>query len=82
VRRLIDLGRTLPGAMADLEGFADLIWKRIGAQGREQVRHAWELMAKLDPELQPKVYACFLWATWIRGKGGMPNGRPDFWDRV
>jgi hypothetical protein len=68
--------------MADLEGFADLIWKRIGAEGREQVGRSWKLMGELDPELQPKVYACFLWVTWLRGKGGLPTGRPDFWDQV
>jgi hypothetical protein len=68
--------------MADLEGFADLIWERIGAEGRGQVRKSWSLIRDLDPELQLKVYACFLWATWCRGNGGMPYGRPDFWDRV
>jgi hypothetical protein len=68
--------------MADLESLADLIWKRIGVDGREQVRQSWELIEKLDPELQPKVYACSLWATWSRGKGGLPDGRPDYWDRV
>jgi hypothetical protein len=64
--------------MVDLESFADLIWKRIGAEGREQVQQSWELVEKLDPELRPKVYACFLWATWARGKGGMPDGKPDY----
>jgi hypothetical protein len=68
--------------MADLEGFADLIWQRIGAEGREQVRQSWALNRDSDPELQPKVFACFLWATWSRGRGGMTNGRSDFWDRV
>jgi hypothetical protein len=70
--------------MADLEGFADTIWKRIGAEGREQVRQSWEAMEKLDSELQLKVYACFLWATWRRGGGRkiLPDGRRDFWDRV
>jgi hypothetical protein len=68
--------------MADLDGFADLVWQRIGTKGREQVRQSWTLIRDLDPELQPKVYACFLWATWSRGKGGMPHGQPDFWDRV
>jgi len=68
--------------MADLEGLADLIWKRIGAEGREQVWQSWELIEKHDPELQPKVYACFLWATWSRGRGGLPDGRPDHWDWI
>jgi hypothetical protein len=68
--------------MATLESLSDLIWQRIGAEGREQVRQSWEIIEKLDPELRPKVYACFLWATWSRGKGGLPNGRPDYWDRV
>jgi hypothetical protein len=68
--------------MADLEGFADLIWERIGPEGRDQVRQSWELIEKLEPELRPKVYACFLWATWSRGRGGLPNGRSDYWDRV
>ena len=68
--------------MASLESFSELIWHRIGAEGREQVRQSWELIEKLDPELRPKVYACFLWATWSRGKRGMPDGRPDYWDRV
>jgi hypothetical protein len=68
--------------MADIESLADLIWKRIGAEGREQVSQSWVLIRDLDAELQPKVYACFLWATWSRGRGGLAKGRPDFWDRV
>ena len=68
--------------MATLDIFADHIWQKIGPEGREQVRQSWEVLEKLDPELQPKVFACFLWATWSRGKRGMPQGRPDFWDRV
>lgn len=70
--------------MAALEIFADLIWQRTGAEGREQIRESWELIEELDPKLRPKVYACFLWATWSRGGGRefLPDGRRDFWDRV
>jgi hypothetical protein len=68
--------------MADVEGFAGLIWKRIGPEGREQVRQFWEIIEKLDPELRPRDYACFLWATWVRGKAGMPGGRADSWGTV
>jgi hypothetical protein len=70
--------------LADIEDFADLIWNRIGAEGREHVRQSWELIEKLDPELWPAVYACFLSATWIRGGGRsqLPDGKRDYWDRV
>ncbi|MFI5417726.1 MAG: hypothetical protein ACHQ2Y_02345 [Candidatus Lutacidiplasmatales archaeon] len=68
--------------MADLEGFTDLIWERIGPEVREMVRESWKVTHELGPELQPKVYACFLWVTWLRGTRGMPQGRPDFWDHV
>jgi hypothetical protein len=68
--------------MTTLESFADHIWQKIGPDGRELVRDSWRLIHELDPDLQLKVYACFLWVTWSRGKGGMPHGRPDFWDRV
>jgi hypothetical protein len=68
--------------MADLERLADIVWDRIGPEGREMVREGWRLTHELNPELQPKVYACFLWVTWSRGRGYQIGGRPDFWDRV
>jgi hypothetical protein len=68
--------------MADLEGFAELVWRRIGPEGREMVRESWRLTHEMDDELQLKVYACFLWVTWIRGRGGMPAGKLDFWGKV
>jgi hypothetical protein len=68
--------------MPDLDSFASLVWGRIGPEGRELVRDSWRLIHELDPDLQPKVYACFLWATWVRGKAGMPGARADFWDKV
>ena len=71
-----------PRQMADLEGFADLIGKHIGPEGWEQVQQSRRLIRDLEPELKPKVYSYFLWAAWSRGRGGMPNGRPDLWDRV
>ena len=68
--------------MADLKGLADIVWDRIGPEGREMVRESWRLTHELDPELQPKVYACLYWVTWIRGRGYTPGGRADFWERV
>ncbi len=68
--------------MASLDSLSNHIWQQIGPEGRELIRESWRLVHEFDTDLQPKVYACFLWATWLRGKGGVPRGRRDFWDRA
>lgn len=59
--------------MSDFDSFVSSLWGRIGPEARELVRGSWRLIHEFDPDLQPKVYACFLWATWVRGKAGMPG---------
>ena len=70
--------------MVTIESFAEHIWRKIGAEGREQVRQSWGIIGKLDPEIGLKVYACFLWATWLRGgaRSTLPDGKRDFFDQV
>ncbi len=66
--------------MATLDSFLDHIWKKVGAECREQTRKALSLLERLDAEDRAKFLAALCWANWCRGRNDYAAGKETFWD--
>jgi|HubBroStandDraft_4_1064222.scaffolds.fasta_scaffold126521_5 hypothetical protein len=66
--------------MTTLESYSNNIWQRLGPADREHVRESWDLIEQAPSEDPVKLFACFYWVNWCRGRADHENGPEMYWD--